>query len=566
MWCVRLAAKEQEFKNLAQSDNVYAWFCSNFVRHATAPTRAAACAAEKQRNEDWDGAIMFWSIVLNNYPDSPSYVTALSQVSSCYGKLGDSTNEIAYLERYLKVEKIRLRKLQAQVKLAQMYQKDGVAMLDSCANLTNEAEVVELERRGTAQIIRAIKNFTALVKEIGEAMDDPATTKEDKEKYVSLKEAALFLIGECWSRMKRPVDRVAGFRANAAKAYEEYIKEYPDGQYAKVGYVKLGMIYTALGDMAKAKDALDSLNRRFPDSEEAKDAKPRLAKSLIEIGMKREGTDIYAEMLDTDGKYTAWQYLSAGDALVDAADWSLANRAFEKAIKIAPTNSTTLVGKARIGIANSAWKQGSLAEAREMLDQFMADPKLSRSVLQTEANELLFKVARQQGRTEKDPTARGRHFAAARAALGKVRAAKNAKKCPQWEIDSIALRNIELTAEQAGVEEGMGDKDAAETTRARAAAGFQGFIQAHSPTDDRPLDAMEKGERDNLERAYLNAVKLFSLLGAEQADRVLEFGAKYLELFPRGASRAEVENMMNKAKADLPAGAGGAAAQSGTEA
>ena len=77
---------------------------------------------------------------------------------------------------------------------------------------------------------------------------------------------------------------------------------------------------------------------------------------------------------------------------------------------------------------------------------------------------------------------------------------------------------------------------------------------------------MEKGERDNLERAYLNAVKIFSLLGAAQADRVLEFGAKYLELFPRGASRAEVENMMNKAKADLPAGAGGAAAQPGTEA
>ena len=282
--------------------------------------------------------------------------------------------------------------------------------------------------------------------------------------------------------------------------------------------------------------------------------------------MKREGTDIYAEMLDTDGKYTAWQYLSAGDALVDAADWSLANRAFEKAIKIAPTNSTTLVGKARIGIARSAWKQGSIAEAREALDQFVADPKLSRSALQTDANEMLFEIARQQGRTEKEPTVRGRHFAAARAALGKVRAAKNAQKCPQWEIDSIALRNIELTAEQAGVEEGMGDKDAAETTRGKAAAGFQSFIQSHSPTEEHPFDAMEKGERDNLERAYVNAVRLFSQLGAEQADRVLEFGAKYLELFPRGASRAEVENMMNKAKADLPAGAGGAAAQPGTEA
>ena len=560
---VRLAAKEAEFKNQAQAELVYAWFCSNYVHHASAASRALACATDLQRREEWAAAIGFWRIIEDIYPNSTYYATALSQISSCYGKLGDQAKEIEYIERYLKVETIRLRKLQAQVKLAQMYQKDGVAILDGCAAVTNEAEVVELERRGTAQIIRAIKNFTALVKEIGEAMEDPSTTKEDKEKYVALKEAALFLIGECWSRMKRPADRVAGFRANAAKAYEEYLKEYPDGQYAKVGYVKLGMIYTALGDMAKAKGALDSLNRRFPDSEEAKDAKPRLAKSLIEIGMKREGTDIYAEMLDTDGKYTAWQYLSAGDALVDAADWSLANRAYEKAIKLAPTNSTTLVGKARMGIARSAWKQGSLVEAREALDAFVADPKLSRSALQPDANFMLADVAREQGRTEKDPVLRGKHFNAAAGALDKVRTAWRAQERPKWELDTIALRKIELTVEKAKVEEGMGDKEAAETTRAKAANGFQSFIQAHMPADGVQVSELEKGERDNLERAYANAARLFSMLGADFADRVMEFGSKYVELFPHGAERTEIDNLINKAKADLPAGAAQGAAPAG---
>ena len=561
----RLAAKEEEFKNHAQADLLFAWFCSNYVNHAAAAARAVACAGKKQQDEDWEGALAFWKIVETLYPKSTYYATSLSQISSCYGKLGDQAKEIAYLERYLEVETIRVRKLQARVKLAQMYQKDGVAILDSCANSTNEAETVALENRGTAQIIRAIKNFNALVKEIAEAMEDPSTSKEDKEKYVDLKEKALFLIGECWSRMKRPEAKVAGFRAAAAKAYEEYLKEYPDGQFSKVAYVKLGMIYTALGDMAKAKDALDSLTRKFPDSDEAKNAKPRLAKSLMEIGMKREGTDIYAEMLDTDGKYTAWQYLSAGDALVDSSSWSLANRAYEKAIKLAPTNSTTLVGKARIGIAKSAWKQGSLAEAREALDAFLADEKLSKSALQTDANFMLADVARAQGRQEKDPVLRGKHFNAASFALDKVRNAWRAQKYPASDIDAIALRKIELNLERANLEEAAGDKEAAATTRAKAANGFQGFIQAHAPSEERPFDKMEKGELDNLERAYANAVRTFSLLGAEQADRVIEFGGKYLELFPRGASRSEVENLINKARADLPAAPAQTAAQPETE-
>ena len=48
-------------------------------------------------------------------------------------------------------------------------------------------------------------------------------------------------------------------------------------------------------------------------------------------------------------------------------------------------------------------------------------------------------------------------------------------------------------------------------------------------------------------------IPLFSRLGAEQADRVMKFGQEYLDLFPNGKARTEVENCMNKAKADLPA-------------
>ena len=108
-------------------------------------------------------------------------------------------------------------------------------------------------------------------------------------------------------------------------------------------------------------------------------------------------------------------------------------------------------------------------------------------------------------------------------------------------------------------EEAMGLKEEARETCGRAASTFQVFLQAHGPMADRPIDKMEPGEVANLERAYATMIPLFSALGAEQADRVMKFGKEYLDMFPEGKARTEVENCMNKAKADLPADAAKAA-------
>ena len=79
-------------------------------------------------------------------------------------------------------------------------------------------------------------------------------------------------------------------------------------------------------------------------------------------------------------------------------------------------------------------------------------------------------------------------------------------------------------------------------------------VQAPGPTEGHPIDKMEAGELANLERAYATMIPLFTRLGAEQADRVMKFGQEYLDLFPNGKARTAVENCMNQAKADLPAG------------
>ena len=551
----RLAAKEAERHNEAEADRLYMMFIENYRRHGNAPNVAAARAGELQKAEKYADAARYWNVIATVYTNSSSYALSLLQLSACSGKLGDPAGEIGYMTKYLDAETVAIRRLQAQFKLAQMYQRAGLDVLAAAkeAAATNAApESVEAdEKRGTAQIVRAIKTFSGFTAAADAALKDPTTSKEDADKYRQLREAAMFMVGECWSRMSRPEKNLEAYRKRAAASFEAYLAEYPEGQYAKGGYVKLGTIYTALNDMEKSKDALDRLSKKFPDSDEAKNAKPRLAKSLMEMGLRKEGAEIYAEMLRTDGAYKAWQFLNAGEALIEAKNWDLANQAFEKTVRLAGTNTPVTVARARLGQAKCAWRQGSLAEAREALDRFLGDAEMAKMAIAADANFMLVEVASEQGRTEKDPIMRGKYFGAAIGAIKKVR--QYWSKKPQWEQDTIDLMSGDVLVRRMKAEEAMGLKEEARETCGRAASTFQVFIQAHGVDEQHPIDKMEEGAVANLERAYSTMIPLFSTLGAEQADRVMKYGQQYLDLFPNGKARTEVENCMNKAKADLPA-------------
>ena len=551
-----LAAKEKERKEGERADKLYTAFIENYTRHINAPLIAYGKGGEARKAENWGEAIKYYSMLERLYTNNVNYVATLSSLSYCYGKLGDSTNEIRYIEKYLPLETIQVRRLQAKMQLAQMYQKDGLAVLATLNELGTNAppeRVEKDEKRGSAQIIRALKQFTGFSEEAAKAIADPGTLKGDVEKYQFLREAALYLVGDCWGRLSRPADKLQMFRERAAESYEAYLKDYPDAKYSKAAYVRLGTIYTALGQPEKSKDALDRLSKNFPDSDEAKNAKPRLAKSLIEMGMKREGTEIYAQMLRTQGGvYTAHQFLNAGEALIDARSWELANQAFDKAISLAATNQQTVVAKARMGQAKAAWKQGSLAEARASLDLFLQDPKMSKMPIAAEAYFMLIEIASEQGRTEKDASLRQKYFGAAIGALKKVRGYW-AKK-PVWERDSLDLLSGEVLIRRMKAEEAMGLKDEAIETCGRAAATFQVFLQSHGPTEALPLEKMEPGCVQNLEKCYSLIVPLFTKQGsqnAEQAELAVEFAQQYFNLFPNGKNAAEIRNCMNQSKADL---------------
>ena len=551
------AAKEQEIKEFGRADALYTKFFLNYKAHPNAAPMCLARAMQFQRDEKFLDAIKYWRILEDHYTNSSQYVSAIAQTAYCYGKIGEKGKQVEYLTKYLPIEKIALNRLTAQMMLAQMYQQTGLEILNNADTNSTPEAVVAAEKAGSAQIIRAIKQFADFSRQTEAAIADPATTKADKGKYNDLREAALFMTADCYRRINRPENALEAMRKRAVESYQAYIDAYPEGKYVRTAYVQLGTIYTAMGDVVKSKEALDALSKKYPESDEAKNAMPRLAKNLIEMGKKREGTDIYAQMLRTDGKYTAGQFLNAGEALIEARSYDLANQAFDKAARMAATNQATVVARARIGQAKTAFKQGSLVEAREALDLFLQDKKMSRLPIAPDANFLLVEVASEQGRTEKDPDLRKKYFGAAVGALGKVRGYWKNK--PQWEQDRLDLLSGEVVIRRMEAEKAMDLKEAAMETCGAAASKFQVFIQAHGPSEAVPFDKMDVGSQNNLEEAYAKLLPLMADLVAAQttaedrkfqADKVVELAEAYEKLFPNGKNKMTVVNSKNRAMAD----------------
>lgn len=544
---VRIAAAEKQFGEPARADRLYKAFLKNYRRHFNAPGTASALAGEAYRAENWAEALALYRIIGEYFPKSQYYVPSFSALSACYSKLGDKANAIATLKEYVGLEDDPLRRMQSQMRLAQMYQKDGLERIAAAATNESEEAVAKAEAVGSAQIIRGIQQFTDFAGKAKAAAAEKGVSKSDKKEYEHLAELALYYVGDCWSRLQKPAEKLEEFRKRAAENYETYVKEYPTGEYAKYAYVKLGTIYTALGDIEKSKHALERLAERFPDSDEAKNSKPRLARSLIEMGLKKEGAEIYSEMLRTDGKYTAWNFVQAGEALIEARSWDLANQSFEKAIRMAGTNSSTVVAHARIGEAKALYRQKNYAGAREALDQFLSDKRYSGMSMAVDAYFLLVEVASEQGRTERDDVMRGKDFGAAIGALKKVRQLW-AKKEP-WELDRTYLMSADVYIRRMQAEEMMGLKEKALESCARAASTLQAFLQSHAPDENHPFDKFLPGERENLERCYVTMVPLFAKLGGENSSVALRYGNEFLNLFPESAGMQTVQNAMNSARA-----------------
>lgn len=540
---LRLAVKEREMGQLARSQQLYDLYFKKFTSHYNAAQTALSLAGKAYSQEDWAQAVHYYGIVVENFTNSTHYASALQYLSICNGKLGNQPEQEKWLRAFSKVAKKPLDRTTSMLALAFMQQKRGFADFVA-ASETNETDRAAIQKAATISVIKAIQDFRGVAKEATAALEDKSVAKEDRAKFENQREQSLYLEGDSWQRLQMPVGKMTleTFHANAVKAYEQYLTVYPKGKFAPQALVKIGTIHTADKKMDEAQKALGRLQSDFPDSDEAKNSVPRLAKTLIDMGLKAEGVEQYKQMLSAGGKYTAGQYLMAANALLEAKTWDVASEAYAKVISM--TNGVSYVAPSLLGQAKALYGQQNYAEARQKLDDFIE--KYAKSALVVDAYEMLVEVASEEGRKEKDDNLRMKTFNAAVGALKKLRGFRKTKA----ETDLLDLRSGDVYVRKMDAEETMGLKEKARETCGQAIVTFQAFLMANEPNAAHPAKDMTPVQLANLERCYSTVLPLMAKLGKEQSEKIIEYANVYLELFPEGKGKLAVQNALNQAKAD----------------
>ena len=546
---LRLATREKELGAPEQAQALYDMYFAAYPEHYNAPQMALSLAGQAFKAENYERAAKYYEVVANCYSNSTHHALALNMLSVCYEKLGDEEKELQWLRAYAGEAKRPLDKIATQLRLAQKQKERGFDLFEAAE--TNAEQAVELKNAGAKRIMMAVKDFNAAAAAATQQIDSKVTAKTDRPKFQSYRESALMLAGESLSRLNWPEKNLSVFRKLAVKTYEQYLAHYPKGQYAPQVYVKIGTIWTAEKNGEEAKKAFARLKEHFPESEEARNSTPRLAKTLIEMGLKAEGVEQYSEMLRTSGDYQARQFLEAGEALLSARSFDTARQAYDKAIELAKAGTNeqvSVIARAMIGQANSYFREGRFAEAHEALDKFIGDEKFVRSPLVVDANFLLIEVASEEGRREKDDAMRMKYFNAAVGAIKKVR---NYRR-EQAQQDELDLMSGDVLVRKMEAEEAMGGEKAeqARETCGRAVVTFTAYLMAHEPTPEHPFEKMTVAQQNNLERCYATALPLMAKLGKAQVEQIIKYGEAYLKYFPDGKHRTAVQNALNQAKAE----------------
>ena len=550
---LRLAGREMTTGSRAQSQHLYDMYFRLYPTHYNAAQMAMSLGTAAYKAEDYAQAAHYYETVLTQYTNSTHCITALNMMSACYGKMGDEERQIEYLKKYLDAEKMVAKRVKSRLALATLERKRGLALYEEASTNTVEGAAAEVLKKAAVAVLSAVKDFRITVKDAEAGLASPLTSSDDKKELANSRDFALYLEGDTWQRLHQPIGKMdeKAFLAQAAKCYDMYLEKSPKGRYAPQALVMLGTVYTAQGDAAKSKEAFARLAKDFPQSDEAKNSVPRFAKALMDMGRKAEAVEQYEQMVKTSGNYTARQFIDAGDALVDFKAYDTAQMLYQKAPELAKgkPNEKFIEARAQIGEAKALFGAGRNAEAHEALDKFIE--KNPSNALVVDAYLMLAKVASEEGRKERENNLRTKHFNAAVGAVKKVRQFRKDLE------DEMSLESSDVLVRKMEAEETMQLKAEAEATLRLAVGGFQAFLQAHQPDDEHPVSKMTPKQLKNLERCYATALPLMTKLLPKQEDKkefaqkIVEYGEAYLDIFPNGKARTAVQNSINQAKAEL---------------
>lgn len=529
---MRAAEMYGERNMLDRRDTVYNLYFDRFPDHPLVPAMLFRFGEQKFGEEDYSGALKFYTRIVENYADAKVYDESLNKITYCHNKLGNAVDYIKALDAFItyleKQDQPGHRLINAKFREADAYRELGDKYLAAAYN-----------------------RYAGLVKLLTEG--DPARYAEgadDEKRNAEILQAAIFFKAMCLAGLKEPESKVTAYKKAAIGTLEDLLDRFPESQYAPAALSQIGTLQTVLGDAEQAGRTLRELKKQYPDSSEAKNVDFMLGMNLLKLDMRQQAVRVFKEMFAGSGQYSPAQILTAGQTLAEAGEYEIALDAFNKVLSTAggdrALEEPALMGKGRVQIAI-----GRHAAGVETLEKLLeAYPKSGFTV---DANLALSEAYSELGANEQDAQKRFELFNKAVKAMKEVR---KFESTPGGLAESdVGIGRI-LTR-KAKAEKQFGTAKRAAEYMNDAIATYQALILLGDPND--------AGVRRQIEEAFKECIPL--LLETERWKDVVENADQYLEMFPNGRYESDVRSWRNRAQVKLatsaavaPAGEAGGAA------
>lgn len=326
-------------------------FGRNFPGHPNAPVMLFSLGTRARDRGDSSAANRFFNEVVEYHPGSQMATRVLTQrgAEALREQNFDQAVEIFTQVRDLAVP--GFQRAQAVRGLAD-------------AKLRSDDR--ERQREGLAEL-------KALKQRLQPSDDSIYYRGADAERSANLLESVRFNIALALIRMAREEGNEE-YRNEAAQVLARFREDYPESENMPGVMSSLGRIYLQQGRFTAATEMFNELSRRFPESDEGRDALFALVQASIEEDQLEVARDAVSRMVQQPDSYTDEQIFQVSQLMFRNELNEEAMRGFELALsRPRATENVTFRQRAMLGLGQAALASGNTERGLEVLGGFIEE-------------------------------------------------------------------------------------------------------------------------------------------------------------------------------------------------
>jgi len=475
---LRIAGVYEGAGNMARVNQIYQDFIKYFPTHEKVSFIIFRFGDFKVREEKYGEALDYFKQMIVKYPKARQYPDALSRAALCETKLGAYSNAVGYLIQYAAELSPGAEKVSATFRIGDTY-------------------------RLSEQYVPAINEYGRVVKYCTEEASLYSPTAEDVTRNRKLQELALYFKAVCYTRLKKPEDKLPLFQTKAIEGFDSLLKDFPKSEMAPMALSVMGTLLYIQNKPDAANQAYERLKRDFPTSDQASNIVFAQGDSLLKLGKPEEAIKVFGQMFNNPKGFTPYQFMKVAVTMGEAKQYETAIKAYEQ---VRTTTDSNLWQVATLGMCESYAAVSNYAATIQPLEDVIAKFPKSKSILN--AYFLLSRAYADKAAKESDPERKQIEFNNAIKASNKAKKLMDPDMRPRTEIDIAAIQILQ------------GKKD-------DAIASYSRLLLMGDPN--------KAVQRPFIEKAFEGLVPLL-LEKKETASfqEVIDYCAFYLKYFPTG--------------------------------